>query len=148
MMFEEIPLKLRKVSAVLPVTGQMAASMHLSVASNLESFVRNELLYRLQAQVWTHNLPPEHFETERTFTIEAPVSWWQHFKEQYAGTWWCGWLARRRPPVMGTARRTVVTLSVDLSRFRVYPDAPAMPAQYGRAVAHHEISERVTWRDR
>jgi hypothetical protein len=145
--FTEALIDLRKLGATRRISGEMAARLRFSAEPGID-FYADDMLLELSTQVWTEDLPPEHFETTRTFTVTAPASWWQHFKEAYAGTWWLGWLVRRRPPVTSTARRTDVTLSVDLRRFRAYPAAPEMTCRLGPAVLHHGIDHQVTWRDR
>lgn len=140
-------ISLRKVCVTERISGEMAAHLRFGVEPVVD-MLKDEMLLNLSTQVWAEHLPPEHFEAKQTFTITAPASWWQHFKETYAGTWWLGWLVRRRPPVMSTARHTDVTLSVDLRRFRHYPAAPEMTRRLGPAVPIYETGHQVTWRDR
>lgn len=144
--YTQTPINLRKIGLARRISGEALARLQFGVEPGID-FYADEMLLELSTQVWTETLPPEHFGASRTFTITAPSSWWQHFKETYAGTWWLGWLARYHPPVMSTARHAVVTLSVDLRRFRVYPAAPEMTRRLGPVVLHHEVDHLVTWVD-
>lgn len=59
-------------------------------------------------------------QTSRTVAFEMPTSSWQMFKREHEGSWWLGWLVRRRPARTKT-HTTTVTLEVDA--FAIYPDA-------------------------
>jgi hypothetical protein len=66
---------------------------------------------------------------DQEFSFDIPVTWWQHWKGDHAGTWYGAWIARRWPPRYQRLSNTV--------RFRQYaayplaelPDVP--PSEFG-----------------
>lgn len=139
---------LRPIAINVGIGGQVLQDLSLE---ELHEFIPGNLhgaMVSLHSQVTAHDLPPETVEARKTFTIEAPATWWQHLKETHASTWWLGWLARWRPPVMNTARRVEGHLVVNLKRFRVYPDAPPLANRLGRGYEQHVVDDAAWWKDR
>jgi len=139
-----ITLNLRKLAIMEGISGEMLHQLRVEIDQPAELLFVDHLLLKLRTAVWTENLPPEQVQTEHTYSFSIPATWWQHAKQQHYNTWWMGWIARRRPPRM--RERTITgTFVVHLHRFRVYPDAPAVPASYGQHVLQHEVTSDVRW---
>jgi hypothetical protein len=116
------------------------------------------MVYEIRAHVLAEKLPPE--QVTKSTTIEdtqvvnypTPATWWDHWKVDHADRWWAGWFARRFPPAIEARAKTVefkrdVTLTVDLQRYRSYPEATFVPPpNLGAPVAIHTLN--ATWRSR
>jgi hypothetical protein len=140
--FEQTVLELREFAISFGISGEMLE--HLKLRRLADEPWYGQQLYELATKVWTDSLPPEQVTTTRTHTMEIPATWWQHAKQQHANTWWMGWLARRRPPRLRPVT-VEATLTVDLRRFRVYPDAPPLHAEFGRHTVSYTLDETVSW---
>ena len=91
----------------------------------------DRMLCRLTADVLTEKLPPETINESRIAVWNFPRSSWQHFKLEHSESWWLGWLVRRRP-VQYAVHDKQVTLTVDLERYRTFPQANiAYPPELG-----------------
>ncbi len=108
-------------------------------------FLRDEMMVGMRVKVLTDNLPPESVRESTTITIHEPASTWQTWKSNNHGKWytkgWLPWLLTRRP-VKTTERRQQVTCTVNLERFRSYPEASYRASDFrlGRVVLHHNLS--------
>lgn len=74
------------------------------------------------------------------FIFEVPASWWEHWKQDHADTWYGHWIARRWPPRIITHRNVL-----DFTQYATYPGAnlPAVPpGEYGRPVILEEMRLR------
>lgn len=102
---------------------QMRVGAHVLDSLRLErqqDMIYNDLLYRLEASVLAEKLPPEKVERSKVVTLDFPASSWQHFKQEHSESWWLGWLVRRRP-IRYQALEQTATLTVDLERYRTFP---------------------------
>jgi hypothetical protein len=105
-----------------------------------------DLVYELRAHVLAQRLPTEQvtesttIEGSETVTWTIPATWWDHWKADHAESWWAGWFVRLRPPRTAEHSKTMgysrdVTLTVDLRRYRTFPEADYVPpAALGRPV--------------
>lgn len=103
----------------------------------MADFIAGQLIFVLRRDLWKDDGPPAPVVRSTLVTWSVPATWWQHVKQQFSATWWLGWLARRRPPVMVDHER-LVTLRVDAVPSVRYPDI--IPGQ-GRAY------RMVQWRN-
>ncbi len=142
--YETITLNTRRLGQRRMLTGEF---MRATAKERLEptlGFMHDEMIYAIDADVRTHNLPPEQIQESTTITFTTPASWWQHWKRDVAAkTWALHWITKLWPIALTTEARTV-TLEVDLKRFRMYPDAPNLGNLTGFEVAvpGHEITAR------
>lgn len=111
------------------------------------SIVDRRLYRQLAADVLAHRLPPEQVVDTTRVVFKSPASWWQMFKRDHTRSWWLAWLVRRRPVVDTTTLR-VITTTVDVQRFRTFPEADlpypphlGRPYHWGSAVSHTRITD-------
>ena len=91
----------------------------------------DRMVYKLSADVLAEKLPPETINESRIAVWNFPRSSWQHFKLEHSESWWLGWLVRRRP-VQYAVHDKQVTLTVNLERYRTFPQANiAYPPELG-----------------
>lgn len=130
-----------KVGVTNAVSAELAASLKFET---LRDEVCDQIIYRLTAQVLADQLPPERVERSSSATFDVPASWWQAWKAEHPGLW-RGWLRRRWPALTAEHTRTM-TLSVDLRRYRVYPEQTAvLPQYFGRPVLVATSDTSVRW---
>lgn len=108
----------RKVleAARLAVTIRTPLELSVSPAFDPHGF-GEELAWRLSSCVARDQLAPERYS--EFLTTRRPASTWQMFKHSNRGTWWLGWLVRRRPVVEVLEHHT---LTVEVDRAIYYPD--------------------------
>jgi hypothetical protein len=81
-----------------------------------------DLIRSVTAEVLAEKLPPERVERSQTFGIDFPASPFQHWKQKHATRWWLRRFVRRWP--VRTERLTrEARLTVNLERYRTYPEA-------------------------
>lgn len=97
-----------------------AHALHSMVLERVEAVLTDGFIYRLKVDVLAEKLPPEKVERSTEFFWAFPASVWQHFKLTHLESWWLGWLVRRRP-VKYTEHTKTATLTVDLERYRTFP---------------------------
>lgn len=104
------------------------------------------LVYRLKGYVLAERLPPETVSDSRDVTFDVPASWWQHWKQSHAAAWYARWLVKRRPVKHHRVVKRVA-LTVDLERYRTYPEARvSLPADtWGQVVRVAQWTD--TWRE-
>ena len=91
----------------------------------------DRMVHQFAAEVLAEKLPPETINESRIAVWNFPRSWWQHFKLEHSESWWLGWLVRRRP-VQYAVHDKQVTLTVNLERYRTFPQANiAYPSELG-----------------
>ncbi len=91
----------------------------------------DRMVQKLAAEVLGERLPPETINESRIAIWDFPRSSWQHFKLEHSGSWWLGWLVRWRP-VQYEAHDKQVTLTVNLERYRTFPQADiSYPSELG-----------------
>lgn len=115
-------------------------------------FLRDQMMVAMRVKVLTDNLPPEKVTESTTVRVEEPASTWQMWKRNNQGRWYTKWwLAKwlEKWPVIMTGHDKRVTMSVNLERFRAYPEAQYRPSDFrlGRAVLMHAVSPVEWWRD-
>lgn len=94
-------------------------------------YVLGQMVYELATNVRTHKLPPETVEETGTLACDHPATWWQQWKHDVAAKHWAlRWIARRWP-VRQTRTVHKLTITLDLRRFRTYPDAPNISSVMG-----------------
>lgn len=114
---ETLTLERLKFGLQTNVGAQVRGSLHAQVAES----ILGDLVYRLTADILAEKLPPETVARSKTFTVsKVPTSSWQHFKSEHPESWWLGWLVRRRP-VEYREIEFEATLTVDLDRYRTFP---------------------------
>jgi len=115
-----IYLETQKVSYRL-MGGFMQANLRFTAERDA---LLGQMIYELATNVLTHKLPPETVEETGILACDHPATWWQQWKHDIAtNTRGLRWIARRWPVhTIRTVHKLTVTL--DLRRFRVYPDAP------------------------
>ena len=104
----------------------------------------DDMVFALRAKVLADQLPPEKITRRRDVSWEVPASPWQHFKQHHANSWWLRWLVTRRPARLDTHRK-MVEFTVDLRRYRTYPEARVSPAWLGRPVRAAVVD--TSWRE-
>lgn len=116
-MVESFTLERLRVGLEQHVGAHALESMRLEV---VEDLLRNSFIYRLKTDILAEKLPPEKVERSKTFTLDFPASSWQHFKQEHSESWWLRWLVQRRP-IRYQALEQTATLTVDLERYRTFP---------------------------
>lgn len=105
------------------------------------------IIRRFTTYVRTHNLPSEHVEEVVQLGSHVPTSWWQHWKQDVAAKRsMLRWIVRRWP-VKTRTQCHIATVTLDLRRFRVYPDAPNIGDLHGFALNYmnHTKDTSVKW---
>lgn len=116
-------------------------------------FLRDQMMVAMRVKVLTDNLPPEKVTKSTTVRVEEPASTWQMWKRNNQGRWYTKWwLAKwlEKWPVIMTGHDKRVTMSVNLERFRAYPEAQYRPSDFrlgSRAVLMHAVSPVEWWQD-
>ena len=101
-----------------------------------------EMVYRLRAHVLAEKLPPVEVSDQKSVTFESPASPFQHWKQKHARTWWLAWFVGRWP-VRQEATTKTVRMTVNLTKYRSYPEANyAIPDGFGAPVLIHTLSTR------
>jgi len=134
--YDVVTLERLKVGFQQRVGASVADSIQLS---RWEDKIYGDLMYGLTAYVLAERLPPVTEQASKTVEFQAPAKWFQHLKQTLyrlgRKSWHRrSWLERHWPVRMKTHAQ-VVTLSVDLQRYRTYPEANVvLPKGYGRAI--------------
>lgn len=121
-------LDTRKVSTRQMMGGFMQANLKFTAERDL---MLDHMVYELATYVRSHSLPPEIVEETDFLSCDHPATWWQQWKHDVAAQHWAlRWIARWRPVRL---TRTVhkLTITLDLRRFRLYPDAPDISSVAG-----------------
>lgn len=139
---ETVFLEIRKLAMKQAITGHMLDTLTVEVRQDPGLFLVDQFLLEFRAQILAHRLPPEKITETAESELEFPATPWQMWKQDHAGSRWWGWIARRWPVGMKKARVRHV-LTVDLQRFRNYPDAPAVPSEYGIYVRDYQLNTSV-----
>lgn len=114
------------------------ASMRMSKdVDNLDAMMRDQLVYRLEAMVLSDTIARDTYTGRRV--SRWPATTWQMFKHTNEGTWWLGWLVRRRPVRMAEDKHTV---EVNVERCVLYPEANMVPESFGRPVIYEQVTQR------
>lgn len=101
-----------------------------------------DLTARLEAYVLAEKLPPVELTGREFLTFMSPASPFQHWKRKHEAAWWLAWFVRRWPVREDATTRTV-TMTVDLTRYRSYPEADyAVMDGFGVPVLTHTVSTR------
>lgn len=98
----------------------VGAHVRESLTAELDEDIWGGMICRLKADILAEKLPPETIVRSRVFVLDFPASSWQHFKHEHKESWWLGWLVRRRP-VRTEQHKEEATLTVDLDRYRTFP---------------------------
>jgi len=104
------------------VRGSVGAHIHESLKASIDEDIWGGLVYRLTADVLAEKLPPKSVARSEHVTFEFPASTWQMFKMNHAESWWLGWFVREWP-VRWNTHKKLATLTVDLERYRTFPQA-------------------------
>lgn len=115
-------------------------------------FVTRQLLFNLRAFVLKYRLPGHTVTKRVTVHWQAPASWWQHLKADYADSWWFGWFVRWRPVRMVSRCRSV-RFRATWDDMAIYPWQAVAPTrdQLGpalRRVLLHTENDTEPWWDR
>lgn len=138
---DTITLNLRKLAIQHRISGQLLDDLRLDARQDALNYTAEQMVLALATRVQTHNLPPDQITETRSHTTTQPATWWQHWKQDHAPQWWL-----RRWPVRETATEHTLVVTVNLRRFHVYPDAPAIPHDgYTIAIPNHELWTTVAW---
>lgn len=115
------------------------------------SFLMNNITLQMRTKILTDNLPPESVSHNTTVPQYLPTSTWQMWKYRNGGKWYTwkwldAWL-KKWPVVwqIDPERQGRATCTVDLSRFRAYPQAQYRASDFrlGRAVLMHAIGSPI-----
>ena len=123
----------RKTLERMKVGASIRQSMRVDVS---EDVLRGELEHRLSAYVLADHLASDTFTAYTS--SEWPDSTWQMFKSRHAGSWWLGWLVRRRPTRLHTERQSV---AVEVKRYLAYPEANLDLPELGRPVIFEQVRQ-------
>ncbi len=118
------------------VGGTVRESVRLDVQTDM---VTNDLVYRLGAHVLAERLPPVEVTRETTVEFQSPASPFQHWKQKHAQSWWLRWFVGRWPVRQDTTVKTA-TLTVDLTKYRSYPEANYALPELGAPILIHTLS--------
>lgn len=105
-----------------------------------------DIIRKLTVYVLADKLPPEQIVETTRVVVRVPASWWDEFKNTYRNRWWLRALVRRRPVALVDIVR-VVTVTVDLRRWRAFPEADVpFPREFGpvRFQSSWETHTRIT----
>lgn len=137
---ETVRLDRIKVAAQTVLSPSVASSLSME---QVQDDVWGSLIYRLKGYVLAETLPPAFETAKHTVDFKRPASWWQAWKDEHRGAWYARWLVRRRPP-RWVEEPVEVTLTVDLQRYRTYPEATyQLPPEFGRPVLVHTLSSNT-----
>jgi hypothetical protein len=95
-----------------------------------------EAVYKMSTQILAGKILGDTQE----FTFGIPATWWQHWKQDHAASWYASWLVRRRP-----VKTRLLRSAVDFSRYAAYPlaDLPvAPPDEFGYPVIYEMMRLR------
>lgn len=108
----------------------------------------NRMTYRLSADILAERLPNVTESETQTFSIETPATWFQHLKQTCYRWRRLDWLARRWPARLETVEKEC-TLTVNLERYRTYPEADIVlpPDRYGYPVKVAVARKDWLWND-
>lgn len=105
-----------------------------------------DLVFGLKAKILSDDLPPQTV-TKKTFVhYRVPASTWQMFKKRHAQSWWLWRLVERRPveySVDPDGRGEYAVCTLNLERFRVYPESRLKASEHGRMVMLYDA--RAEW---
>lgn len=115
-----------------------------SVGQGAYDFLRDQVTVRMVTHVLTDELPPETVTYHTSVTHEIPASTWQMWKLRHGKRWYARRFVEKWPVQYSghpENRQVGVTATIDLERFRTYPQAPYRAADWGlgRTVLHHSI---------
>jgi hypothetical protein len=110
-------------------------------------YVLGQMVYELATYVRTHRLPPETVEESSVLACDHPATWWQQWKQDVAAKHWVLRWITHRWPVRLTCTVHKLTVTLDLRRFRYYPDAPDISsvAGYETYFLSHSRSADYRW---
>lgn len=139
-------LETQKLSTRRYITGEFMRN-HLRLSQergDILSSVFDQMVYELSTMVRVHNLPPEEVVESHTLACDRPSSWWQQWKQDVAAKHrLLAWMVRRWPVrIVRTMHK--LTLTLDLRRFRTYPDAPDLSRVDGYALSYMNHTHYVT----
>lgn len=112
------------------------------------SFMMDQIMIGMKTKILTDNLPPESVEHSVDVVFHEPASTWQMWKRNNHGRWytkgWLPWLLARRPVRTQVIKRRA-DCTIDLARFRSYPQAQYRASDYrlGRAVLMHSLGSPI-----
>jgi hypothetical protein len=115
--YEALALQRLRIGLEQRIGAQVIESLELH---QVEDIFTRSIVTRLTADVLAEKLPPEKIERSKTVALDFPASSWQHFKQEHSESWWLRWLVRRWPVRIQQLEQTV-TLTVDLERYRTFP---------------------------
>lgn len=137
----------QKFTVSRAITGEFMSSQARWQVDQGMSFLRDEMVLQLNTRVRVHNLPPEQVAETVRLDCTSPATWWQQWKQDVAAKrGWLSWIVSRWPVKTRTQRHTA-TVTLDLRRFRVYPDAPNIGHLPGFALNYmnHTWSATERW---
>lgn len=142
-------LEMLRVGHTLELPPHLFASGDIDVPAGVRDLqvtvlrqTHREALYRLCGYVLAEQLPPVSVTEQVQVGFPMPVSWWDMFKAAHAGRWWARWWVRRHPARTRRVTR-VAGVTVDLTRYRTFPEATVpLPADLGSARAAHTLTAR------
>lgn len=118
--YDTLILDKLRVAATMAITHEVSAS----VASSLEVVIDHQIdrtVYALTAQVLGQRVDRQTANGTATAYFEYPATWWQHWKRDHQRAWYARWLVRRWPVRFAQTQR-LATVSVDIERYRTFPD--------------------------
>jgi hypothetical protein len=109
------------------------ARLDLSMDEGPSELITGQLIARLEARVYAAKQPPAKVDARRTYTYEAPRTWWDHWKIEHAEAWFTKWWVKRHPARMLT-KTLNVHVEVPINPAIAFPDWPMPTSRYGEPV--------------
>lgn len=103
----------------------------------------NDLGVQLTAYVYADQLSSEKVTTSPRLEVETWTSAWQLWKHNHKDSKLFGWVARRWAPLKGGKEIHTSTVTLNLERYHLYPDARVSYKQAGRSYRYLKESEPV-----
>lgn len=112
------------------------------------NFMMDQIMVGMRTKILTDELPPESVTRSHDVVVYEPASTWQMWKRNnrcrwYTWKWLDAWL--KRWPVKTREYKVCASVTLDLMRYRAYPEAQYRASDFrlGRAVLHHTIGSPI-----
>ena len=143
-----LELEWKQFAHQVMVDANLMLEPEFSVNQDGYHFLRDEIAVRMRTRILTDELPPESVTRSTKVPVYEPASTWQMWKRNnrlrwYTKWWLDAWL--KRWPVKTREYQVGVNVTLDLSRYRAYPEAQYRASDFrlGRAVLHHTIGSPI-----
>lgn len=148
---EQIHLERLRVGAKAALPRYVAESAE---ATSYLDHQLDSLVYALRSEVLGHKQAEDTVTDTATLSVtasvEVPTSTWQMFKRTHQGSWWLGWMVRRRPVRVSTVSKTetkTATLTATWKGYAKFPDAAVRyPDSLGSPVMVSYVDHGISYR--